>query len=207
MSLDPPPGLSGLEAHHSWVSRPCRSDHRIVVLKQLAGTAGGVGGALVLASLGEEEVLDSDVYALPMERSVDGRLGAGASSGQILTGAGLPELGGVCQVPQELEESLLRPPDHFLQALRGARLLLDDRPQPSRRGVCGVGLLVLLSTRLRWGEAEAVAGLTGAGPPGAVTASSVSAQLGGVGWRGMWGCCSLWGGRPKGANCGSKYSG
>ena len=85
-----------------------------MVLKQLAGTAGGVGGALVLASLGEEEVLDSDVYALPMERSVDGRLGAGASSGQILTGAALQELGGVCQVPQELEASLLRPPDLFL---------------------------------------------------------------------------------------------
>ena len=42
MDLHSPPGFFGLEALDSWVDRSRRSDHRIMVLEQLVGTAGGL---------------------------------------------------------------------------------------------------------------------------------------------------------------------
>ena len=91
-------------------------------LAQLVGT----GRTPVFASSSEEKILNSDVCALLMERSVNGRLDTCAPAGQLLTGATPSELGGVCQVAQKLEAPLLRLPNLFLGALWSPGLLLHN---------------------------------------------------------------------------------
>lgn len=93
-----------------------------MVLEQLVGAAGGSGGAPVLPTAREEEVLDSGMCALSVERSVDGRLDTCVPLGRVFAGAAPSELRGARQVSWELEASLLWPPDLLCGTLRGPRL-------------------------------------------------------------------------------------